>query len=93
MCIRDSYGGEEFCICCPETSAADALGLAERILQAVRSTAYLGARLSLNITISAGIAVRPSGRSDVSALIAQADAELYRAKAGGRNRACVRTLP
>ena len=41
------------------------------------------------LTISAGVAVRtPTSRGDAAALLALADAQLYRAKAEGRARVC-----
>jgi diguanylate cyclase (GGDEF)-like protein len=80
------YGGEEFCVICPATTAADALGLAERILVALRDSEMSSGGHSLLTTISAGIAVRRPGLESAERLIAAADAALYRAKEGGRDR-------
>ena len=74
------YGGEEFAVVAAGLDAAAAGQLAERIRAAV------AAALS-GVTISIGIATRPGDREEsAAALIARADAALYRAKHLGRNR-------
>ena len=67
--------------------------MAERIREAIANEPFaLNAQLSLNLTISIGIAAVAPGRheTDLKALadrlVAEADAALYRAKALGRNR-------
>ncbi len=81
------YGGEEFAIILPETAAAAAAELAERIRQkleakkwAVKGDASIGA-----ITASFGVAELELDESP-DALVRRADAKLYRSKAAGRNR-------
>ncbi|MFC7532273.1 diguanylate cyclase domain-containing protein [Actinoplanes sp. GCM10030250] len=71
------YGGEEFGLLLPETSADDALTLVERMREVMPS----------GQTFSAGVAASRHGEA-AEALVARADAALYRAKADGR--ACVR---
>lgn len=79
-------GGEEFAILLPQTSLAGAAALAERI-----RTAFANERLTsergeaLRATASFGVAVYPLAGS-ASALLADADNALYRAKARGKNR-------
>ena len=80
------YGGEEFCVVCPSTGAADAMGLAERILDAVRAANFKIRGDSLRITASAGAALRRCGADTADLLIAAADRALYRAKESGRDR-------
>lgn len=80
------YGGEEFCVICPGTSAADAKLLAERIVRAVRGAAFGPDEAQFGITLSIGMAVRSAETTSVEALIARADRALYAAKAGGRDR-------
>jgi diguanylate cyclase (GGDEF)-like protein len=77
------YGGEEFAVILPNTNTKSALVVAERIQSAVleRSRDFGG------LTVSVGVASRrPRADRDPSALVRDADAALYRAKANGRNR-------
>ncbi len=68
------HGGEEFAVLLPGARAADATSVVER----VRSSAPAG------ITISGGVAQRQPGESP-EALLARADAAMYRAKREGRD--------
>jgi diguanylate cyclase (GGDEF)-like protein len=78
-------GGEEFAIIMPESAAADAVGYAERlrVLTERRLTAK-----GQTVTASFGVADTAGGKYEPGKLIAAADAALYAAKAGGRNRVC-----
>ncbi len=81
------YGGEEFAVVLPFTSLDDARHIAERLRSAVeKSTVELtdGSVLG-GVTISIGLA-SALGEDDVESLVNSADAALYRAKEGGRNR-------
>lgn len=78
------YGGEEFAAILPHTDAAGALVAAERFRHAVEASSWKGR----GVTISVGGASCDGKRPDPSALIAEADAALYRAKREGRNRVC-----
>jgi diguanylate cyclase (GGDEF)-like protein len=86
------FGGEEFCILLPHTSAAEAEQTAERLRQKLAQlivpTGVAPHSVSLQVTVSIGVAVLESSRRDLDDLIAAADAALYRAKGEGRN--CVR---
>ncbi len=78
------FGGEEFLVLLPGDSLAQARACAERLREAVarlRPPALGGGA----ITVSLGVAQYRSG-DDAQSLLARADAALYRAKAGGRNR-------
>jgi diguanylate cyclase (GGDEF)-like protein/PAS domain S-box-containing protein len=79
------YGGEEFLAILPNTDCAGASHAAERLRQRIESLSVQG----LRVTISIGVACIP-GHDLASAqdIVAQADAMLYQAKAGGRNRVC-----
>jgi two-component system, sensor histidine kinase LadS len=80
--IACRYGGDEFCVILPETSAASAAVLAERLRAAVQDS-LTGEHA---ITISVGYACQ-SGAEFESAdrLFEAADAGLYSAKEKGRN--------
>lgn len=85
------YGGEEIIVFLPQTSDADVLMVAERLRQAVAEIKMhpVGGKTDapVVITVSVGIACWPTIDCDsTSGLIEAADAALYRAKTGGRNR-------
>ena len=82
------YGGEEIVILFPDADAAIAAEICERIRTAVSSLSISG--VDRSITVSAGVASEWPGRdSSLSALIRDADAALYRAKAQGRNQVVI----
>jgi diguanylate cyclase (GGDEF)-like protein len=87
------FGGDELAILLPETTAAEAATLAERIREVIAAMPFaLNSQISRTLTVSVGVAAVLPGRdeTDLKAvadrLIADADAALYRAKALGRNR-------
>jgi diguanylate cyclase (GGDEF)-like protein len=81
------YGGEEFTVVLVDTDAADAMARAEQIRGAIESTAVQHLKRTLGpCTASVGLAVLSDTATTPSELLEQADAALYRAKAGGRNR-------
>lgn len=80
------YGGEEFMLLFPQTDLDGAVEVGERIRQRVLE-AGMGAREKhAGISLSIGVAEYPRHGDSVEAIIAAADAALYRAKRGGRNR-------
>jgi diguanylate cyclase (GGDEF)-like protein len=87
------FGGDELAILLPETGAAEAAKLAERVRECIAAEPFaLSAQIERTLTVSVGVAAVSPARheSDLKAaadrLIAEADAALYRAKALGRNR-------
>ncbi|MFP5390914.1 MAG: GGDEF domain-containing protein [Gammaproteobacteria bacterium] len=81
------YGGEEMMVLLPDTPQDLALRVAERLCSRMRGASVLrDAQLPLpHVRASLGVAVLTEGMND-SALIAAADAALYRAKEAGRDR-------
>ena len=79
-------GGEEFIAVLPVASPEAAAQVAERMRAAVAATSVvLPEGGELHFTASLGVAAWRPGESE-DALVARADAALYRAKHGGRNR-------
>lgn len=81
------YGGEEFAIVCRGINGAQGALMADRLRQIVERTPFIHDGIRIPITISMGVASIPEIEVETSEqLIAAADAALYRAKHGGRNR-------
>lgn len=79
-------GGEEFVVLSQGAELANALALAERIRKTVEATPLLIGDQRLTLTVSVGVAVALANDRDGAALLERADAALYAAKRGGRNR-------
>jgi diguanylate cyclase (GGDEF)-like protein len=84
--VAARIGGEEFAIWMPHTPIESGLEVAERIRAGVESTAWRWNGEAYPLTISCGVAGYPDNASTVDSLRVIADAALYRAKQGGRNR-------
>ncbi len=82
------YGGEEFVVVMPDTDAAQAAIIAERLRNMVETQPFRirSTGLDLRITASLGIAGNEPGVETPEQLLKQADRALYEAKNGGRNR-------
>ncbi|MEZ5611003.1 MAG: diguanylate cyclase [Rhodocyclaceae bacterium] len=80
------WGGEEFILLLPETGLSQAHALGERLRVAL-GRAHITASYPHPLSASFGLAGRNPGDS-LEVLIRAADAQLYRAKAAGRNRVC-----
>lgn len=84
------YGGEEFMVVLPETSADTAASIAEKLRRIVaRQKIRLEDGSRVQVTISAGVAGGLGSHLRLDALIRDADAALYSAKALGRNQVFV----
>jgi diguanylate cyclase (GGDEF)-like protein len=78
-------GGEEFGVLMPKTTRAQAEMVAERLRLAVANTPItLPSGKVIEVTLSAGLAVRTSGE-DSTRLLSRTDIALYMAKKDGRN--------
>lgn len=81
------FGGEEFAIIMPDTSAGQASTVAERIRREIAAINARGTYGDFPLTVSVGLRpVRETEPIEAAQLIAEADQALYRAKNGGRNR-------
>lgn len=82
------YGGDEFLVLAPDTSAEGARAMAGRLLAA---TAEVRRADTPPYTVSIGIARLETKCEDAGAIIDAADRALYAAKKAGRN--CVQVAP
>jgi diguanylate cyclase (GGDEF)-like protein len=80
------YGGEEFAVLLPGADGVEAAAVAERLRAAVAALEPNWAPGAQRLTLSGGIAMATTDRSEFSQLLVQADQALYRAKNAGRNR-------
>jgi len=82
------YGGEEFSIVLPETDAAGAFVVAEKVREAVADHEFPDAEGVRNqhITVSIGLATYPTHAEDKDSLLRLADDALYHAKDSGKDR-------
>lgn len=80
------WGGEEFLVCFHDLDARGARVAAERLRKEVKSQVLRLAQGALPTTVSMGVVCYDEGFADVDAMLAQADALLYEAKTGGRDR-------
>jgi two-component system cell cycle response regulator len=81
------YGGEEFVVVMPGASELDAVHAAERLRAAIESLPFHpSAGVTHRLTVSIGVALAGDTAISSEALLQNADAAMYRAKNGGRNR-------
>lgn len=83
-------GGEEFCLLLPHTDLEGALRLGGRLREVVGGA---DADACVPMTVSVGVAVAQSPDEPADAVIARADAALYRAKAAGRDQVMLAEPP
>jgi len=85
--VAGRYGGEEILVVLAQNEINGARILADRWREAVEEARYADpAGQVVGVTLSIGVASLDSEMASPEALIGAADAALYRAKSGGRNR-------
>jgi diguanylate cyclase len=82
------YGGEEFVLLLPGLRSTEAEQDLERLRAALESVPVAHANQLITVTGSFGLAEFHPG-DPAERVFMRADAALYRAKSGGRNRVCV----
>jgi diguanylate cyclase (GGDEF)-like protein len=88
------YGGEEFMLILPETAVEDAASLAEKLRQLVGGARIrIDEQLTVNVTVSIGVAGGLGGTLRIDTLVRDADAAMYSAKSLGRNQVYVFSEP
>ncbi len=83
------YGGEEFGIILPETDAAGAAVICERIRETIAQSTVRTSVADIRYTVSLGISQLGDGPENYMEWLAEADKALYQAKETGRNRVVV----
>ncbi len=73
------YGGDEFVLLLPDTSAAMARSITDRICEQIRKLQWDVSGTPVHINVGTGLATAGSG-SSISTLLAESDAKLYDAK-------------
>jgi diguanylate cyclase (GGDEF)-like protein len=94
--IAGRFGGDEFAVLFPQTDAAQAHSITERLRTQIASSAIdPGAVASsgapVRCTVSVGLAALPGESASLTDILALADSALYRAKNAGRDRVAVLT--
>ncbi len=82
-CFR--YGGDEFVIMMPNTSAYGAMEQATALHRALQSTRFrMKSGLELTVSASVGLSTAPQDGTTVHAIIGAADTRMYAVKTNGR---------
>lgn len=85
MCFR--YGGDEFVVLMPETSAMDAFMQTTTLHRELTNTLFhMSNGLDLSASASVGLATSPPENAAVHAIIGAADARMYDVKSNGRGK-------
>ncbi|MGS0674890.1 tetratricopeptide repeat-containing diguanylate cyclase [Shewanella sp. 125m-1] len=79
-------GGEEFLILLPDTDKAQAVKIAQDLVNQVRDTDFSSFPPDFSITISAGVSMLRESDDKLSLLLKRADDALYLAKTNGRDQ-------
>lgn len=83
--VMARYGGDEFIVLLPETDAAGARGVAERMHEALKTALFSVNGKVVTATVSVGISSYPDHGEDVQRLVEKADQAMYQSKERGRN--------
>ncbi|MFM7251722.1 MAG: putative bifunctional diguanylate cyclase/phosphodiesterase [Ilumatobacteraceae bacterium] len=83
--VAGRMGGDEFVVVMPDHDLRAATAIANRLVEALAQPIYAEGR-EVPSSVSIGLAVAPAHGTTASELLRHANAALYRAKAGGRNR-------
>jgi diguanylate cyclase (GGDEF)-like protein len=84
--IAARMGGEEFLLIYPGLDAAEAESRCERVRLRIRAHGWEPITGTLRVTTSIGLTTAADGRGTPTALLSQADSNLYAAKRAGRDR-------
>lgn len=82
-------GGEEFLITLPESTAAQAQDIANRLRRVIQDNPVLledGTEVNMTVSLGLSMGEPKTGTTDIARLLDRADRALYAAKAQGRNQ-------
>ncbi|MFT2111432.1 GGDEF domain-containing protein [Marinomonas sp. 2405UD68-3] len=83
--ILGRLGGEEFCIALPDTNLVKAIEIAQEVLISLSSSPLIKDSITLNLTISIGVAEHQSSSNKIEDTLQYADEAMYKAKEAGRD--------
>ncbi|MFT3859089.1 MAG: GGDEF domain-containing protein [Aquabacterium sp.] len=89
--LAGRLGGEEFALLLPDTSIGQAIDICRQIQQHLARETFGAPGRPLQLTLSFGLV--EAGQEAMTDVLKRADAQLYRAKAMGRNRICLPDMP
>jgi len=84
--VAGRYGGDEFILLLPETAAAGARELSERVRRAVMAKTLDARGMRVTTSVSIGVASFPDHGADLQSIVNKADQAMYLSKKTGRNR-------
>ena len=84
------FGGEEFVVVMPDTDAAVAETVAERVRAEITGKPFVVGGQPVSITVSVGVSSLKGGPDTAADLLKRADVALYEAKTSGRNKVVAR---
>ncbi|OKL36881.1 diguanylate cyclase [Domibacillus mangrovi] len=87
--IACRYGGEEFVILMPNTSAEEAYVLLERLRETMAKKYFTANEINFQVTFSAGVVDSTTVNLHPKKLLEEADQALYYAKQSGRNQTII----
>jgi two-component system cell cycle response regulator len=87
--VKCRYGGDEFLVILPDTPLSAAGNIGELLCQELSRLVLPAPYEGVSLSVSLGVVSSADGELDGGALLARADAALYRAKAGGKARVIV----
>ena len=85
------YGGDEFCIVIPGTSATGAAKLGDRLIRKLQEAQVIINGERVPISVSIGIAAYPAHADGAEHLLERADRALFKAKEEGKGRVSLAT--
>lgn len=86
--IASRYGGDEFAIILPNTSLTDAIVVAERMVEMVKSTPMIWEQNEIPLSVSVGVG-QHSPESAPGDVTKATDQAMYAAKQAGKGQVCI----